>query len=47
MPRYRTDPEPGEPTVSSSVSAPVDASASADVLKPDFGARRKHFIFGE
>jgi len=33
--------------VSSSVSAPVDASASADVLKPDFGARRKHFIFSD
>jgi alkylation response protein AidB-like acyl-CoA dehydrogenase len=31
--------------MSSSVSAPVDAGASADVLKPDFSARRKHFIF--
>ena len=33
--------------MSSPVSAPADAAASADVLKPDFAARRKHFIFND
>src|SRR3954454_9575695 len=31
--------------MTSPVSAPADASAPANVLKPDFGARRRHFIF--
>ena len=31
--------------MSSSVSAPVDAGASEQLLKPDFAARRRHFIF--
>jgi hypothetical protein len=31
--------------VSSPASAPVDAAASDTVLRPDFGARRRHFIF--
>src|SRR3954454_2132275 len=31
--------------MSSSVSPPVDTAAAAEVLKPDFGARRQHFIF--
>ncbi len=31
--------------MSSSVSPPVETAAPADVLKPDFAARRKHFIF--
>jgi alkylation response protein AidB-like acyl-CoA dehydrogenase len=34
------------PAMSSSVSPATDASASA-VLKPDFSATRKHFIFGD
>ncbi|HEX8103251.1 MAG TPA: acyl-CoA dehydrogenase family protein [Solirubrobacteraceae bacterium] len=33
--------------MSSPVSAPADASAPSDVLKPDFAARRKHFIFND
>src|SRR3712207_6561999 len=33
--------------MSSPVSAPVDAAASPEVLKPDFAARRRHFIFGD
>src|SRR3954467_5124958 len=31
--------------MTSPVSAPADASAPNDVLKPDFAARRRHFIF--
>ncbi|MFL5819348.1 MAG: acyl-CoA dehydrogenase family protein [Solirubrobacteraceae bacterium] len=31
--------------MSSPASAPVDAAASDTVLRPDFGARRRHFIF--
>src|SRR3954449_3133863 len=31
--------------MTSSVSPAVDAAAAPEVLKPDFGARRKHFIF--
>src|SRR5947209_12485368 len=31
--------------MSSPVSAPADAGATADVLKPDFGAKRHSFIF--
>jgi alkylation response protein AidB-like acyl-CoA dehydrogenase len=31
--------------MSSSASPAVDAAAPADVLKPDFASRRKHFIF--
>ena len=30
---------------SSPVSPAADAAAPASVLKPDFGARRRHFIF--
>jgi alkylation response protein AidB-like acyl-CoA dehydrogenase len=33
--------------MTSPVSAPADAAAGESVLKPDFGARRKHFIFGD
>jgi alkylation response protein AidB-like acyl-CoA dehydrogenase len=33
--------------MSSPVSAPVDAAADSGVLKPDFGSRRKHFIFND
>ena len=33
--------------MSSPVSAPADATASADVLKPDFAAARRHFIFND
>src|SRR4051794_36521022 len=31
--------------MTSPVSAPADAAAPSDVLKPDFAARRRHFIF--
>src|SRR5438445_8288054 len=31
--------------MTSPVGAPADASAPSSVLKPDFGARRRHFIF--
>jgi alkylation response protein AidB-like acyl-CoA dehydrogenase len=33
--------------MSSPVSAPVDVAVPADVLKPDFTAKRKHFIFND
>jgi len=33
--------------MSSPVSAPVEAAAPADLLKPDHGSRRKHFIFDD
>src|SRR4051795_13279068 len=33
--------------MTSSVSAPVDAAAEAEVLKPDHARARRHFIFGE
>src|SRR3954468_24782243 len=33
--------------MTSPVSAPAETGASSDVLKPDFGAQRRHFIFTE
>src|SRR3954453_13624485 len=33
--------------MSSPVSAPADAAAPSDVLKPDFGSKRRHFIFND
>ena len=33
--------------MTSPVSAPVDAAAAGGVLKPDFGAKKRHFIFTE
>src|SRR4051812_39594926 len=33
--------------MSSPVSAPADAAAPRDVLKPDFGSKRKHWIFND
>jgi alkylation response protein AidB-like acyl-CoA dehydrogenase len=33
--------------MSSPVSAPADAAAPDDVLKPDFASKRKHFIFDD
>ncbi len=31
--------------MSSPVSAPVDAGAAREILKPDFASRSPHFIF--
>src|ERR671917_78332 len=33
--------------MSNPVSAPVDASAGREILKPDFATRAKHFIFSD
>src|SRR2546428_12458248 len=33
--------------MSSPAPAPADAAAPSDVLRPDYGARRRHFIFND